>query len=103
MAEEKGQVRGKTGEKTEGEKRAELNPKGVMIRVGSETFWLRQKPRSVFPKRRVLVKTMILNSILQFLGFSSSAEAPEAKAHDCFFNKEMYSYPLELANASNGK
>ncbi|GMN50355.1 hypothetical protein TIFTF001_019513 [Ficus carica] len=103
MAEEKGQVGGKTGEKTEGEKRAELNPKGVLLRVGSETFWLRQKPRSVFQKRRVLVKTMILNSILQFLGFSSSAEAPEAKAHDCFFNKEMYSYPLELANASNGK
>ncbi|EXC24168.1 hypothetical protein L484_015185 [Morus notabilis] len=94
---ERGQVRERAGEKREEEKRAKLNPKGVKIWIGTETFIFRPKTRSIFPKKRRLVKSMILDSILRFVGYSKAQKAKEDD-HDGCFSNNMASSPKAPKN-----
>ncbi|EXC24166.1 hypothetical protein L484_015183 [Morus notabilis] len=91
---ERGQVRERAGENREEEK---SNPKGVKIWVGTETFIFRPKTRSVFPKKRRLVKSLVLDSILRFVGFSKAQKAKE-EDHDGCFSNNMASSPKAPKN-----
>ena len=59
---------------TEQEKKI-LNHGGVMVRFATEPNRLNPKTKTIFPERRRLVKSMILDSILKFFCCGSTSKA----------------------------
>lgn len=83
---------------TEPEKMANLNQEGVMVGFTTEPGRFKPKPGRIFPKKRRLVKSMILDSILQIFysifasGDQKGKEASLPKTSAYKKNNKIFSY-----------
>ncbi|PON51436.1 hypothetical protein PanWU01x14_216800 [Parasponia andersonii] len=67
-----------------------LDQEGAVVRFTTEPNRFKAKPGSIFPKKRRLVKSMILDSIFQFL-CSFSASGAQKDKDDC--SNKMAPFP----------